>query len=151
MFKDAAENVANRTIKYQPVNPTASLLGLTDPSSAPILEAEGNPAAHFYNQLLDLCEKLFDGEIDQAAYEEGLRYMFGIDAYPAFTFDKVIAQILKQVTTILGDVRSQELWALLQRDRASDTTTGKQQIAYRTQAERVLAPEENLFKISWVR
>ncbi len=142
--------MANKPNKYQPINPSASLLGLTDPLTAPILEGD-NPAARFYPQLLDICEKLFDGEIDQVAYEEGLRHMFGIDAYPGFTFDKVIAQILKQVTTILGDVRSQELWALLQRDRASDTTTGKQQIAYRTQAERVLAPEENLFKISWVR
>lgn len=47
-------------------------------------------------------------------------------------------------------MRSQELLALLKRDRAAEKTTTRQQIAYRMQAEGVLGVDENLFKIEWV-
>ncbi len=55
-----------------------------------------------------------------------------------------------QTQTVLGDLKSQELFALLQRDRATETTTTRQQIAYRMQAEGVLGPDENLYKIEHV-
>ena len=47
-------------------------------------------------------------------------------------------------------MKSQELFALLQRDRLADKTTTRQQIAYRMQAEGVLGSEENLYKIEYV-
>lgn len=52
--------------------------------------------------------------------------------------------------TILGDMKSQELFALLQRDRAADKISAKSQIAYRNSAETVLGEEEHLFKIVYV-
>lgn len=148
-FKDAATNLANQAAPHQPVNPLAAQLGLTDPTSAPMLEGDA-PALHFYRHLLDQCEKFFDAEIDERTFEENLRYLFGINAYKAYTMDKLAAAIIKQTQAILSDTKSQELWALLQRDRAKERTTVKQQIAYRVQAERVLAPDENLYMISWV-
>lgn len=47
-------------------------------------------------------------------------------------------------------MKSQELFALLTRDRANEATTTRQQIAYRSQAEVVLGPEENLYRIEFV-
>lgn len=35
------------------------------------------PEAHFYGYLLDACEKLFEGEMDQATFEENMRFLFG--------------------------------------------------------------------------
>lgn len=55
-----------------------------------------------------------------------------------------------QIQTIVGDLKSQELFALLQRDRANAKTSTKNQIAYRMQAEGVLGGNENLYKIEWV-
>ena len=55
-----------------------------------------------------------------------------------------------QTQTVLGDMKSQELFALLQRDRLTDKTTTRQQIAYRMQAESVLGPDENLYKLEFV-
>lgn len=43
--------------------------GLTDPAP--------RPEAHFYSYLLDACEKLFEGELDQATFEENMRFLFG--------------------------------------------------------------------------
>ena len=47
-------------------------------------------------------------------------------------------------------MKSQELFALLQRDRAAEKTTVRQQIAYRMQAESVIGSDENVFKIEYV-
>ena len=35
------------------------------------------PETHLYEYLLDSCEKLFEGEIDQSTFEENMRYLFG--------------------------------------------------------------------------
>ena len=48
-------------------------------------------------------------------------------------------------------MKSQELFALLQRDRRAEKTSTRQQIAYRMQAEGVLGQDENLYKIEYVR
>lgn len=38
---------------------------------------QDRPEAHFYGYLLDACEKLFEGEMDQAMFEENTRFLFG--------------------------------------------------------------------------
>lgn len=34
-------------------------------------------AEHYYDLMLESCERLFDNEIDQHAFEEQMRFMFG--------------------------------------------------------------------------
>ena len=41
------------------------------------LEGQMRPESHFYAYLLDACEKLFEGEMDQANFEENMRFLFG--------------------------------------------------------------------------
>lgn len=135
---------------FQPVNPVAVELGLSDPAAAPFLESNPNPIAHFYGHLLDQCEKLFDNEVDAATFEETIRYMYGTQAYPAFTLDKVIAGLVKQVISIINDTKSQDLVELLKADREAKVTSTKQQIAYRMAAEGVLSADENMYKIDWL-
>ncbi|KAJ9093958.1 hypothetical protein QFC20_007014 [Naganishia adeliensis] len=135
---------------FQPVNPVAVELGLSDPAAAPFLESNPNPVAHFYGHLLDQCEKLFDNDVDAATFEETIRYMYGTQAYPAFTLDKVIAGLVKQVISIINDVKSQDLVELLKADREAKVTSTKQQIAYRMAAEGVLSADENMYKIDWL-
>jgi paired amphipathic helix protein Sin3a len=85
--------------KNQPINPVAIKLGLSEPDIAyQGIEQGTNPAEHYYSHLLVLAEKLFEGELDAMAFEEGLRVMFGTKAYIMFTLDKVIAAIIKQVS-----------------------------------------------------
>ncbi len=54
--------------------------------------------SRYYDTLLDLCEKLFDQDLDQATFEESVRYMYGIDGYVIFTVDKVISAFVKSVS-----------------------------------------------------
>ncbi len=148
-FKDIATRLTTLAAAYQPVNPLAKELGITDPAAS-ILEEGPNPAVHFYAHLLDQCEKLFDGEVDAPTFEENIRYMYSTEAYPAFTLDKVVAGVIKHAQNICSDVKSQELLDLLRKDREGENTSTKQQITYRIAAEGALAPEENMFKIDWV-
>ncbi|ODO11875.1 hypothetical protein I350_00659 [Cryptococcus amylolentus CBS 6273] len=137
--------------KRRPVNPLAVKLGLVDPVTQyfGILEGD-NPAQHYYTHLLGLLERYFDNEIEFGAFEDALRLMFTNEAYLMFNLDKVIGGIVRQIQTIVGDLKSQELHALLQRDRANPRTSTKNQIAYRMQAEGVLGGNEGLYKMEWL-
>jgi paired amphipathic helix protein Sin3a len=55
------------------------------------------------------------------------------------------------VQTILTDVKSQDLLELLKKERALSQPTGQDQLNNRRNAEKVLGPDENLFRIDWVR
>jgi paired amphipathic helix protein Sin3a len=56
-------------------------------------------AGHFYGLMLESCERLFDNELEQTAFEDQMRHMFGVkEAYKIFTIDKLIGVIIKQVS-----------------------------------------------------
>ncbi|KIY46777.1 hypothetical protein FISHEDRAFT_75303 [Fistulina hepatica ATCC 64428] len=109
------------------------------------------PNAECYDFLLNACERLFDNELEQSLFEDQMRFIFGIkDAYKIFTVDKVIGQLIKQVQIILSDAPSQELLENLKRDRTILVPTTQEQINSRKAAEKVLGPDENLFRIDWL-
>jgi paired amphipathic helix protein Sin3a len=56
-----------------------------------------------------------------------------------------------QVQLVLADARNQELLDILRRERAMASPTIQDQIKNRRNAEKVLGPDENLFRIDWVR
>lgn len=133
-------------------------------------------AQQYYQRALGLCEKLFDGEIDQAAFEEAMRTMFATQGYTLFTVDKLLNMILKQVSSSflflpsrrwiaepppsflesqcqsgLSDAKTRDLVDLLRQDRSHpDRSTPQQQTFYRSQAETALGNDENLYRIEWV-
>ncbi len=65
--------------------------------------------------------------------------------------DKVVGAIIKQVHAVIADSRSQELLENLKRERSLASFTSQDQINSRRSAEKILGPDENLFRIDWVR
>ena len=55
----------------------------------------------YYPAFLDMVRSLLDGNIDSSQYEDSLREMFTIHAYIAFTMDKLIQSIVRQVRVYL--------------------------------------------------
>ena len=55
------------------------------------------PVEHYYTHFLSLVKDLLDCNIEQCAYEDKLREMFGVNSYIAFTLDKLITHIVRQV------------------------------------------------------
>ncbi|KAJ7242561.1 hypothetical protein B0H12DRAFT_1132175 [Mycena haematopus] len=148
------------------VNPVASALGLDDPAGPPVVLAQtvqplgakeaagGAPPNVAYMYLLDACEKVFDNELDQATFEEHMRWFFGGKAYHLFTMDKLITALVKQVQTIVGDNKCQELWTLLQSAHASAENAGMSDadiVRYRREAERHVGQDDHLYRLEWVR
>jgi len=58
--------------------------------------------------------------------------------------------ILSQVQNIIADSKSQDLLEGLKRDCAISSLTNQEQINSRRNAEKILGPDENLFRIDWV-
>ena len=54
----------------------------------------------YYSSFLDRVKDLLDGNMDPATYEDTLRELFGIHAYNAFSMDRIVQNIVKQVTTL---------------------------------------------------
>lgn len=89
MSKEIGRELADK--KHAPLlaNQVAADLGLVDPSGPSvvlghILEGvgerpsnEASPPNVVYSYLLTACEKLFDNEMDQATFEEHMRWFFG--------------------------------------------------------------------------
>lgn len=53
----------------------------------------------YYPAFLDMVRSLLDGNLDSTQYEDTLREMFTIHAYIGFTIDKVIHNIIRQVSS----------------------------------------------------
>lgn len=64
-FKSTTTTTASKDVKASTVSPLVQL-------DERIAHAE-----HYYDLMLESCERLFDNEIDQHAFEEQMRYMFG--------------------------------------------------------------------------
>ncbi|KAF9237770.1 hypothetical protein BU15DRAFT_88601 [Melanogaster broomeanus] len=114
------------------------------------LDERAAHAEHFYDLMLESCERLFDNEIDQHVFEEQMRYMFRFkDAYRIFTIDKVLGAFIKQVQLVLSNPRSHDLLEMLRRDRALSSPTTEDQTNSRRLAENIMGPDENLYRIDW--
>ncbi|GAA5866171.1 hypothetical protein JCM1840_005098 [Sporobolomyces johnsonii] len=108
-------------------------------------------AEYYYQRALALCEKLFDGELDQPAFEDAIRKILATQGYMLFTVDRLVTGIVKQAQAAVSDSKTRDLLDLLRQDRAHpDRSTHQQQLHYRSQAESVLGSDENLYRIEWV-
>ncbi|KAK0465461.1 histone deacetylase complex, SIN3 component [Desarmillaria tabescens] len=139
-------------------NPVAVQLGLDDPNGPATLLTQTQDVLNAredanvaYMYLLDACDKVFSGELDQITFEEHMRWFFGKKAYHLFTMDKLITALVKQVQTIIGDVKCQELWSLLQSAQHTNSITNQDVIRYRREAERHVGQDDHLYRIQWVR
>ncbi|PCH34038.1 hypothetical protein WOLCODRAFT_94711 [Wolfiporia cocos MD-104 SS10] len=159
MCKEIGAQLAAQKHASLIANPVAVQLGLDESNGPSVVLAQaveavgdcpsGEEPNVLYMYLLDACDKVFDSELDQATFEEHMRWFFGTKAYQVFTLDKVIIAIVKQVQTIMADNKCQELWELLQRTRGDDTTTIHAVIRYRREAERHVGSDDNLYRFDW--
>lgn len=67
----------------------------------------------FYSVFLEMVRNLLDGNMEPAQYEDSLREMFTIHAYIAFTMDKLIQSIVRQVGTLKKHCRKHQCFFAL--------------------------------------
>jgi paired amphipathic helix protein Sin3a len=88
LFKNIAmERVNDPTFDRNSTTSTMDL-ELMQASSGP-QEGQGRgqfTASQYYELMLETCERLFDNQVEQLAFEDQMREMFGLHARPSFFF-----------------------------------------------------------------
>ncbi|KAK9475414.1 uncharacterized protein V1510DRAFT_409124 [Dipodascopsis tothii] len=102
-----------------------------------------------YGQVLDMCEKLIENDIEHQWFEESLRQAYRNRAFKTYTVDKLVQAIAKQTHTIISDAKCTEVVLLYDHDRHSPKTTPRQQIIYRLQVEAILGADESIYRLEW--
>ncbi|XP_072837916.2 paired amphipathic helix protein Sin3a isoform X1 [Pogona vitticeps] len=113
----------------------------------------------YYPAFLDMVRNLLDGNMDSSQYEDSLREMFTIHAYIAFTMDKLIQSIVRQLQHIVSDeicVQVTELYLSESNNGATGGLLSSQssrslvETAYQRKAEQLMQ-DENCFKLMFVQ
>ncbi|KAM6060832.1 paired amphipathic helix protein Sin3a isoform X2 [Aptenodytes patagonicus] len=113
----------------------------------------------YYPAFLDMVRNLLDGNMDSSQYEDSLREMFTIHAYIAFTMDKLIQSIVRQLQHIVSDeicVQVTDLYLSENNNGATGGLLASQssrtllEVAYQRKAEQLMS-EENCFKLMFIQ
>lgn len=130
---------------------TAVALGLKTPLD---VEPEG-----YYTTLLEMIRNVLDGNMESSVYEDQLREMFGIHAYLAFTLDKVVQNIVRQLQNLVVEDTCLQITDCYLSEAGTGATGGTmasaparvaQESSYQRKVEQLI-PDENCFKVTYVK
>ncbi|TNN00405.1 hypothetical protein fugu_011651 [Takifugu bimaculatus] len=109
--------------------------------------------------FLEMVRNLLDGNMEASQYEDSLREMFTIHAYIAFTMDKLVQSIVRQLQHIVSDeicVQVTDLYLSESANNASGGSISSQssrssaESTYQRKAEQIMA-DENCFKVMFLK
>ncbi|CAL8359071.1 unnamed protein product [Lota lota] len=113
----------------------------------------------YYSAFLEMVRNLLDGNMEASQYEDSLREMFTIHAYTAFTMDKLIQSIVRQLQHLVSDEICVHVTDLYLAESASGATGGpsssqaassSSEALYQRKAEQLMS-DENCFKLMFLR
>ncbi|KAM4619084.1 SIN3 transcription regulator family member Aa isoform 3-T5 [Polymixia lowei] len=113
----------------------------------------------YYSAFLEMVRNLLDGNMEASQYEDSLREMFTIHAYIAFTMDKLIQSIVRQLQHMVSDEICVQVTDLYLAESANGATGGtiptqpsrsSAEAVYHRKAEQLMS-DENCFKLMFLR
>ncbi|KAK1891781.1 Paired amphipathic helix protein Sin3a [Dissostichus eleginoides] len=113
----------------------------------------------YYSVFLEMVRNLLDGNMEPIQYEDSLREMFTIHAYIAFTMDKLIQSIVRQLQHLVTDdvcARVTDLYLSESANKSSggplstQTSRATAEGSYQRKAEQLMT-DENCFKLMFVK
>uniref|UniRef100_A0A4W4GRZ9 Paired amphipathic helix protein Sin3a n=1 Tax=Electrophorus electricus TaxID=8005 RepID=A0A4W4GRZ9_ELEEL len=113
----------------------------------------------YYSAFLEMVRNLLDGNMEASQYEDSLREMFTIHAYIAFTMDKLIQSIVRQLQHIVSDEICVQVTDLYLSEGGCGATGGSlstqasraaAESTYQRKAEQLLS-DENCFKLMFIK
>ncbi|XP_077423344.1 SIN3 transcription regulator family member Aa [Vanacampus margaritifer] len=113
----------------------------------------------YYSAFLEMVRNLLDGNMEASQYEDSLREMFTIHAYIAFTMDKLVQSIVRQLQHIVSDEICVQATDLYLAENANAACGGSMstlsarsapEAAYQRKAEQLMS-DENCFKVMFIR
>nr|XP_040052546.1 paired amphipathic helix protein Sin3a-like [Gasterosteus aculeatus aculeatus] len=113
----------------------------------------------YYSVFLEMVRNLLDGNMEPTHYEDSLREMFTIHAYIAFTMDKLIQSIVRQLQHLVTDDVCSRVTDMYLSESANKATGGPLSTqasraaaegAYQRRAEQLMT-DENCFKLLFAK
>uniref|UniRef100_A0A8C2GVA1 Paired amphipathic helix protein Sin3a n=1 Tax=Cyprinus carpio TaxID=7962 RepID=A0A8C2GVA1_CYPCA len=111
----------------------------------------------YYSAFLEMVRNLLDGNMEASHYEDSLREMFTIHAYIAFTMDKLIQNIVRQLQHIVSEEICVQVTELYLSESSHSATGGSlltqssrapAEMSYQRKAEQLMS-DENCFKVEF--
>uniref|UniRef100_A0A672RHE9 Paired amphipathic helix protein Sin3a-like n=1 Tax=Sinocyclocheilus grahami TaxID=75366 RepID=A0A672RHE9_SINGR len=111
----------------------------------------------YYPAFLEMVRNLLDGNMEASQYEDSLREMFTIHAYMAFTMDKLIQNIVRQLQHIVSEEICVQVTELYLSESSHSATGGSLltqssrapvEMSYQHKAEQLMS-DENCFKVEF--
>jgi paired amphipathic helix protein Sin3a len=109
-------------------------------------------SANFYQQVLDLFQDQIIGETDMNFIEELLRRYYLQIGWQMYSFDRLLSSLVRFALTVVSQDnkdKSIDIYNLFKKDRSNDTTTHKNEIAYRKSVEKY-AKDADTYRITYV-
>uniref|UniRef100_A0A672RHJ3 Paired amphipathic helix protein Sin3a-like n=1 Tax=Sinocyclocheilus grahami TaxID=75366 RepID=A0A672RHJ3_SINGR len=113
----------------------------------------------YYPAFLEMVRNLLDGNMEASQYEDSLREMFTIHAYMAFTMDKLIQNIVRQLQHIVSEEICVQVTELYLSESSHSATGGSLltqssrapvEMSYQHKAEQLMS-DENCFKLMFMK
>nr|XP_061830842.1 paired amphipathic helix protein Sin3a-like [Nerophis lumbriciformis] len=113
----------------------------------------------YYSVFLEMVRNLLDGNMEPTQYEDSLREMFSVHAYIAFTMDKLIQSIVRQLQHLVTDDACTRVMDLHLSEMANKATGGilstqtsraTAESTYQRKAENLMS-DENCFKLMFMK
>ncbi|XP_051545084.1 SIN3 transcription regulator family member Aa [Myxocyprinus asiaticus] len=113
----------------------------------------------YYSAFLEMVRNLLDGNMEASQYEDSLREMFTIHAYIAFTMDKLIQNIVRQLQHIVSEEICVQVTELYLNESSHSATGGSlltqssraaAETSYQRKAEQLMS-DENCFKLMFMK
>ncbi|XP_068433700.1 paired amphipathic helix protein Sin3a-like [Clinocottus analis] len=113
----------------------------------------------YYSVFLEMVRNLLDGNMEPTQYEDSLREMFTIHAYIAFTMDKLIQSIVRQLQHLVTDDVCSRVTDMYLSEGANKATGGSLSTqtsrapaegAYQHKVEQLMS-DENCFKLMFIK
>ncbi|CAG0887572.1 unnamed protein product [Cyprideis torosa] len=116
---------------------------------------DGVEPSDYFSVIVNQIKNLLDCSVDPPTYEDNLREIIGIEAFTAFTMDKLIAQCVKQLQNMATEDQSQACLRIYEEEKRRGATGGlcsqahlnaAAELAYQRRMEAMLA-DQNCFKM----
>ena len=110
------------------------------------------PSANYYRQVVGMCEEVVKAELEPAHLEETLRRFYLKSGWQLYSFDKMLASLLRfglQILVSDNKDKSLDIINLFYKDRKEDETTHNAELMYRTHVQK-LAKDGDVYRIRYV-
>lgn len=147
----ANENKVSEDIRRAKMGKAAYELRLIDKKPSDFF-SDVSANANYYRQVVKICEDVIKEKTDIIHLEETLRRFYMQNGWQLYSFDKMLAAIVRFAMQILisdNKDKSLDIINLFYKDRKEDETTYQAELTYRKQVEK-LTKDADIYRISYV-